>query len=194
MSPKTCSKKRGCDSSIAPQSCVPTRGWDRSSSPWRATSTSATAGRDARGFTRRRDDRLVAARHTLHHRPSMPPSPTKPGTALMRRWPHCRRCIAKPCSWSPVTICAGDAALVCGITPEAMRQRVSRARAMLTLKLDELRHIPLDHAERGDDMIEDLPILAPDPARMERLRARCHDQLARGNARPRRNRQYGAGR
>jgi RNA polymerase sigma-70 factor (ECF subfamily) len=31
-----------------------------------------------------------------------------------------------------------EAALVCGITPEAMRQRLSRARAMLALKLDEL--------------------------------------------------------
>ena len=28
-------------------------------------------------------------------------------------------------------------------------------------------------------MIEDLPLLTPDPARAERLRARCHDQLAR---------------
>ena len=30
-----------------------------------------------------------------------------------------------------------DAAVVCGITPEAMRQRISRARAMLSKKLDE---------------------------------------------------------
>jgi len=31
-----------------------------------------------------------------------------------------------------------EAALVCGITPEAMRQRLSRARAMLTKKIEEL--------------------------------------------------------
>lgn len=30
-----------------------------------------------------------------------------------------------------------DAAVVCGITPEAMRQRISRARAMLSKKVDE---------------------------------------------------------
>jgi RNA polymerase sigma-70 factor (ECF subfamily) len=30
----------------------------------------------------------------------------------------------------------GEAAIVCGITPEAMRQRVSRARAMIARKLD----------------------------------------------------------
>ena len=30
-----------------------------------------------------------------------------------------------------------EAAVVCGITPEAMRQRVSRARAMLARKLEE---------------------------------------------------------
>ena len=32
-----------------------------------------------------------------------------------------------------------EAALVCGITPEAMRQRLSRARAMLTKKVEELQ-------------------------------------------------------
>jgi RNA polymerase sigma-70 factor (ECF subfamily) len=32
-----------------------------------------------------------------------------------------------------------DAALVCGITPDAMRQRLSRARAMLAKKIDELQ-------------------------------------------------------
>lgn len=31
----------------------------------------------------------------------------------------------------------GDAAIVCGITPEAMRQRVSRARAIVARELDE---------------------------------------------------------
>jgi RNA polymerase sigma factor (sigma-70 family) len=31
----------------------------------------------------------------------------------------------------------GEAAVVCGITPEAMRQRVSRARAMIVRKLDD---------------------------------------------------------
>ena len=31
----------------------------------------------------------------------------------------------------------GEAAVVCGITPEAMRQRVSRARAMIARRLDE---------------------------------------------------------
>lgn len=31
-----------------------------------------------------------------------------------------------------------DAAAICGITPEAMRQRVSRARALLTQRLDEM--------------------------------------------------------
>jgi len=28
-------------------------------------------------------------------------------------------------------------------------------------------------------MIENLPLLSPDPARADRLRARCHDRLAR---------------
>ena len=31
-------------------------------------------------------------------------------------------------------------------------------------------------------MIEDLPLLTADPRRAERLRARCHDQLARQRA------------
>ena len=32
---------------------------------------------------------------------------------------------------------AAEAAAVCGITPEALRQRVSRARAMLAKQLDD---------------------------------------------------------
>lgn len=34
----------------------------------------------------------------------------------------------------------GEAAIVCGITPEALRQRVSRARALLAQQLDEQDH------------------------------------------------------
>ena len=32
-------------------------------------------------------------------------------------------------------------------------------------------------------MIEQLPMLTPDPARAERLRARCHDRLSRARLR-----------
>lgn len=32
----------------------------------------------------------------------------------------------------------GDAAVICGISPEAMRQRISRARALLAQRLDEM--------------------------------------------------------
>ena len=34
----------------------------------------------------------------------------------------------------------GEAALVCGITPEAMRQRISRARALVAQRLNEVDH------------------------------------------------------
>ncbi len=34
----------------------------------------------------------------------------------------------------------GEAAIVCGITPEAMRQRLSRARALMTRQLDQADH------------------------------------------------------
>ena len=36
-----------------------------------------------------------------------------------------------------------EAALVCGITPEAMRQRISRARAMLAHRLEEMNRRPV---------------------------------------------------
>jgi RNA polymerase sigma-70 factor (ECF subfamily) len=36
-----------------------------------------------------------------------------------------------------------EAALVCGITPEAMRQRISRARAMLANRLEEMNRHPV---------------------------------------------------
>lgn len=38
---------------------------------------------------------------------------------------------------------SAEAAVVCGISPEAMRQRISRARAMLARKLDEPDALPI---------------------------------------------------
>jgi RNA polymerase sigma-70 factor (ECF subfamily) len=37
----------------------------------------------------------------------------------------------------------GEAATICGVSPEAMRQRLSRARALLAQRLDDARRLPV---------------------------------------------------
>jgi RNA polymerase sigma factor (sigma-70 family) len=44
---------------------------------------------------------------------------------------------------------AAEAAGVCGITPEAMRQRISRGRALLAKRLDEATRVPLTSLEEA---------------------------------------------
>jgi RNA polymerase sigma-70 factor (ECF subfamily) len=46
-------------------------------------------------------------------------------------------CIEKPCFVAIEGMRPAEAAMVCGITPEAMRQRISRARAAIARRLDE---------------------------------------------------------
>ena len=84
-----------------------------------------------------------------------------------------------------------EAAMVCGITPEAMRQRLSRARAAIAKRLDERDGPVLAAPERGDDMIQPLPLLTPNAQRGQRTIARCHERLAhRANAWARRAQQH----
>ena len=44
---------------------------------------------------------------------------------------------------------AAEAAGVCGITPEAMRQRISRGRGLLARRLDDTAHFPLTSLEEA---------------------------------------------
>ena len=71
-----------------------------------------------------------------------------------------------------------EAAAVCGITPEAMRQRLSRARAAIASHLDECDDPYPGALEGGDHMIETLPLLTSDASRSAKTIARCHDRLA----------------
>ncbi|HZA52526.1 MAG TPA: sigma-70 family RNA polymerase sigma factor [Myxococcaceae bacterium] len=78
-----------------------------------------------------------------------------------------------------------DVADICGITPEALRQRLHRARETLS-KLRARGRGRDSGAERNGVMSEplirllaELPLAEPDPARAERNRMRCRARLAR---------------
>ena len=84
-----------------------------------------------------------------------------------------------------------EAAAVCGVTPEAMRQRLKRARAELSRRLDDPEPTVVDALpgggimianEKPDDLLRalaSLPSPTPAAARDARIRARCHAALTR---------------
>jgi RNA polymerase sigma-70 factor (ECF subfamily) len=89
-----------------------------------------------------------------------------------------------------------EAAEICGVTVAAMRQRVSRARALFARRLTDaevpgltsLKEITTltsyDPHDAGFEGLKRLQFLAPDSGRADRVRMRCRTQLARGRKRP----------
>ena len=127
--------------------------------------------------TRRRRTRSVYGRLARRGRRRLnQPSRTRPAGASKRRSRRCRPRIARRCCSSAVEgMKPAEAAAVCGVTPEAMRQRLSRARAAIARHLDECDDTDPGALEGGDHMIEDLPL----------AHTRCFAQRAHHRALPR---------